>query len=306
MDSGIQENIALHSWTRKHESLTSKQKKPLLSEIWIQSRKMKNKQLETWEARHRVVKVALWRDQGGRNGLGEGQVPEILSCSGPRPKALTSPDINAEKQTIGRGELWLEIWSQGYVSTVKELKWGKDMEHKIWWMFGCVNSMGGLGVWGLELWGWKQPTEEKSLDPGSKFTQLHINHQETTCFQRQNSSHKEGNAERQYGSGKIFQATGSGDWNAVFPQLTTQGTQQMPWFRGTFGFCLTSTHWRGLWGGPGDRETKEKVRKGKARKLSISFLRSFQRPWTGGDKRSSWMRPSTTQNPVLLFYSSGT
>ena len=244
--------------------------------------------------------------------------PILLWPLNPSPKASTSPDINAEKQTIGWSELWLKIWSQGYVSTVKELKWGKDMEHMSWWMFGCVNFMGGLGVWRLELQGWRQPTEEKSLDPGSNFTQLHVYHQETTCFQRQkskwvflwagSSSHKERNAERQYGSGKILQATGCGEWNAVFPQLTTQGTQQMelPWFRGTFGFCLTSTHWRGFWGGPGDRETKENVRKGKARKLSTSFLRSFQRPWTGGNKRSNWMRPSRTQNPVILFYSSGT
>ena len=69
--------------------------------------------------------------------------------------------------------------------------------------------------------------------------------------------------------------------------------------------CLTQTHYRGLWGWPGDRLTKEKVRKGKARKLCRSFLRSFQRPWAGSDKRSNWMGPSRTRNLILLFYRSG-
>lgn len=58
MGSGIQENIALQSGTRKHESLTSKQMKLSLSEIWTHSGMMR--QLEMWE----------W------------QVPEIPSQSG--------------------------------------------------------------------------------------------------------------------------------------------------------------------------------------------------------------------------------
>lgn len=86
------------------------------------------------------------------------------------------------------------------------------------WNFRNGNSLLRKSPW----------TQEASL------TQLHIYFQEATCFQRQKSkwvllwagpsSHKEGNAERQYGSGKILQAPGSGEWNAVFPQLAMQGT----------------------------------------------------------------------------------
>lgn len=244
--------------------------------------------------------------------------PILVWPPDPPPKVSTSPDINAEKQTIGWGELWLEIWSQGYVSTVKEPKWGKDMEQMSWWMCGCVNCMGGLGVWGLELWGWKQPAEEKSLDPGSKFTRLHIYHQETTCFQRRKStwvllwagpsSHKEGNAEGQYGSGKMLQATGSE--SGMQCSHSSLRREHSRWNCPDSGEHLVSVSVR-LTGedceeGLETEKTKEKVRKGKARKLSTSFWRSFQRPWTGGDKRSNWMRPSRTQNPILLFYSSGT
>ena len=152
MGSGIQENISPHSWTRKHENLTSKQRKLSLSEIWIQSRKMRKTTgdfgSQTQVCESSPIKRPGMEEQG--EGRADAWDPITVWSPDPPLKISTSPSINAEKQSL-LCELWLEIWSQGYVSTIKEPRWGEDMEHTSWWTFWCVNSMGGLRVWSLEL-----------------------------------------------------------------------------------------------------------------------------------------------------------
>lgn len=65
-------------------ALTSQQRKQSLSKIWLQPRKMRKRQLGTWEARHNVGKAALLKDRGGEcRPVGGGQVHEFLSQSEP-------------------------------------------------------------------------------------------------------------------------------------------------------------------------------------------------------------------------------
>lgn len=147
-------------------------------------------------------------------------------------------------------------------------------------MFGCVNSMGGLGG-RLELQRWKQPTEEKSLDPGRISLSYTFTTRRLPAFRGRkqmglpwagSSSHKERNAERQYGSGKILQATGGGEWNAVFPTAHYAGNaadgtaliQGNIWFLSHIDSLERIV--RRAW-----RQRNKEVRKGKARKLSTSF-----------------------------------
>lgn len=104
---GIQENFALHSWTRKHESLISKQRKLLLSEIW--SVKKDEKQATgDLGSQTQGCESSLMKKPGRKEPVrwrAGAWDPILLWPPNPSPKASTSPDINAEKLKY-RGWKW--------------------------------------------------------------------------------------------------------------------------------------------------------------------------------------------------------